>query len=108
MNHRPPSDDKPDSERYLRDTEDGFFFDLDTGIHKPKAYQREAKRNDKTIGPPSWQFWVTTVLSALTLLAVAIYAYLAALQWGEMKRAADATWTAATAASDSVGIAKCP
>jgi hypothetical protein len=102
MNHRPPSDDTPNSERYLRDTADSFFFDVSSGVHKPKAYQGETERKKKAhAGPPSWQFGVTTFLSTLTLLAVGIYAYYAALQWCEMKRAADAAKEAADAAKSS-------
>lgn len=94
MNHRPSREDTPDSERYLRDTADSFFFDLGSGIYKPKAYQGQTKRDQEThVGPPSWQFWVTTIVSTLTLIAVAIYAYYAAGQletmnntYGEIKK----------------------
>jgi hypothetical protein len=107
MNHRPPSDDTPDSERYLRDTADSFFFDLSSGIHKPKAYEHETKRNEEAhIEPPSWQFWVTTIVSTLTLIAVAVYAYYAALQFCQMIRAANATQQAADAASRSATTAE--
>jgi hypothetical protein len=112
MKRHPSSGDKPDPERFLKDTANAFFFDPQSGIHQPKAYQSK-NENDKqsSSGDPAWRFWVTTILSTLTLITVGIYAYYAALQWYEMKRtadaskqAADAAGSAATTAADSANL----
>jgi hypothetical protein len=103
MNHYPPSGDKPDPERYLKDTADAFFFDPQSGIHQPKAYQSRPESNQRASNAdPAWRFCVTTILSALTLIAVSIYACYAALQWREMQKAADAANLSAVAARDAV------
>jgi hypothetical protein len=100
MKKNPASNDKPDGDRYIKDAEDRFFFDSTGGIYKPKSYKTETKSNQET--KQSQRFWVTTIISTLTLFAVGIYAYYAALQWCEMRRAASAAQDAARFAHDAV------
>jgi hypothetical protein len=97
VNDNPTGREKPDGNRYVKDAEDRFFFDGASGIYKPKTYQSENKSSEQTKN--SNQFRVTTAISALTLLAVTIYAYYAALQWCEMKKAADASAKASQTAA---------
>lgn len=108
VSKQPRDNYKEDAERYLRDTADAFFFDPQSGIHQPKAYETRPERADQKTNPnpdPVWRFWVTTIVSVLSLIGLAIYAYYAALQWSEMKRAADATRDAANAATRSANTA---
>jgi hypothetical protein len=105
MDHHPPSDEKPDDTRYLENTKDSFTFDVVSGIYKPKAYEAGKKGSEKTKRTNPWckawtdkKFIITSVLSIFTFFAVAIYAYYAALQWSEMRKATRATQDAAGAA----------
>jgi len=103
MKRNPASEERPDSDRYIKDAEDRFFFDSTSGIYKPKSCKTEPKSSKEA--SKSSRFWVTTIISTLTLLAVGFYAYYAALQWCEMKRAADAAKKAADAATSSASTA---
>jgi hypothetical protein len=100
MSRHPRRKEASDAGRYLRDSEGHFFFDATSGIYKPKTHvtNNESDRDTKEIN----RFRITTVISVLTLLAVAIYAYYAALQWCEMQRAADAAKSAAETAGQSL------
>jgi hypothetical protein len=93
MKRNPASEEKPDSDRYIENAKDRFFFDSIGGIYKPKSYKTESKSGKEA--NKSQRFRITTTISVLTLLAVGIYAYYAALQWCEMKKAADAAQQAA-------------
>jgi hypothetical protein len=103
MKRNPTSEEKPDSDRYVKNAEDRFFFDRTCGIYKPKSCKAETKSSKET--NKSHRFWVTTIISTLTLLAVGFYAYYAALQWCEMRRAADAAKKAADAADSAATTA---
>jgi hypothetical protein len=90
VNDNPTGDEKPNGDRYIKDSEDRFFFDGASGIYKPKAYQTETKSRKQAKN--SQRFLVTTFISALTLIAVGVYAYFAVLQWREMRSASAAAW----------------
>jgi hypothetical protein len=91
---------------YLEAVEPNFFFDSSKGIYKPKAYEPKDQGHGSKNQRPEWsRFAITTIISLLTLLAVAVYAYYAKLQWYEMRRAADAAHDSAVAANSAATTA---
>jgi hypothetical protein len=104
--HQRPKDDDCDPEKYLKDSDNRFLFDLESGIYKPKAYYKKEKRNKFKLLSLSLFQWGTLFLSAATLVFLIKYTNYARLQWCEMKRTADQSVIAATAASNSAIEAK--
>lgn len=108
MNRHPRSDEGKNATRYLRQIDDTYVYDSASGLYKPKSADAEARSQDQQHGRSgSSPFfvnirrdWLAIGISFLTLLAVAIYAYYAARQWTEMKKAAEA-------AKKSADIAAC-
>jgi len=121
MNSDIRSSDKHERDAHLKEIEDTHFFDVDSGIYKPKSCRTEAgDKKQKRGANPSTPFFVNpatdgcfltvATFSALvgfaTFVVVGLYTYFAHGQWQEMIRAATATEKAATAAHSSAVTAE--
>src|SRR3954463_5314278 len=105
----PKNDFRRSVARYFRDVDDTYIFDPATGLYKPRARggaagkQAGTDRRTRFFTDPRTDWYPIIITSAISLLTVGLLAatvYFARFQWIEMKRAADESTTAATAASN--------
>src|SRR5580700_5810222 len=104
MNGDIPSRNKHERDAHLKEIEDTHFFDVDSGIYKPKSSSTETRDKKQKRGTNSSTpffvnlgtdgcFLTVAVFSALTAFAtfvvVGLYTYFAHGQWNEMIRAAN-------------------
>src|ERR1700744_2663175 len=102
MNREPSQRYEYERHQYLDETKDRYFFDVDSGIYKPKSYQTETGREQQTPGASNRSplffnaipdsFTLTIGLFSLctlfvTFLAVVWYASVAEQQRLEMHNA---------------------
>ena len=113
MLRRPAQRNEYDPEQYLRDADNRFSFDPESGIYRPKTDYKEAERKKLKILSLSLFEWGTLILSAATLFFLIKYTNYARLQWKETQktaieagRSANAAETAADTAGDSLKTAK--
>jgi len=102
---RPAQHKDYDPEQYLRDADNRYSFDPESGIYKPKPYDKEKKRAKFKILSLSPFQWGTLILAALTLLFLVKYTNYARLQWKEAKRTSDQSVISANAAQSAAGTA---
>jgi hypothetical protein len=118
MDHYPPGGQKGDSRDNRRAIDDPFILDEASGIYKPKTYRGKKAKYDPDVPRilvevrtprDRYAFTLTaiaTIISAFTLLVIAIYTYYAGEQWRQMIRAADATEESAGAAKSAADTAR--
>ena|ERR1700737_3272669 len=113
MNHRPPSDEKSNTNHYLRQVDDTYIFDCASGLYKPKTYRIEEEGREQQRGKKSKlpffvdvrRDWFTVTISIATLIVISIYTYYAKGQWHEMINAASEAHKNAVAATDAATFA---
>lgn len=90
-----------DPEQYLRDADNRFSFDPESGIYKPKPCNKEKKGKKFKILSLSLFQWGTLLLSGLTLIFLIRYTNYARLQWCAMEKAAEAAKQSAIEAKNA-------
>jgi hypothetical protein len=120
MNRDKSSQEKQYRESHLRDIEDTYSFDADSGIYKPKGYESEKEKKRKARGAgPSTPFFInsgsdgcmvlfaafSSIVAFFTLVIVGFYTYYAHGQWEQMIKAADAAKKSADQTERSVSNA---
>jgi hypothetical protein len=81
MLHRAPSNDKNKADQYLDDISENFFFDVSSGIYKPKTYYKKQNRTRlQKIGHilfvtyrDAKKYWLPIIISTATLVVVIRY-----------------------------------
>src|SRR6266403_3858865 len=102
MGADPKDNDKRNPKRYLRNIDDTYIFDADTGIYKPRAEETEQERKRQHPGSnPESRFFtnprtdwrpvlVATCVSLLTIVLLFFTVRYSRLQYREMRRSAEA------------------
>jgi hypothetical protein len=104
---RPVNEARNNPERYLRNVEDTYVFDLATGLYKPKTcIEKTLSDNKKPGSNPQFRFftnpkrdWLAMAVGVVTLVVLAIYTGYTRKQWKEAQRTADQSTVAANAAA---------
>jgi hypothetical protein len=78
---RPSQSKEYDPDQYLRDADNRFVFDAESGIYKPKSSDEGKKRKKFKILSLSLFEWGSLLLGAATLIFLIKYTNYARLQW---------------------------
>ena len=106
MLRRPSQYRKYDAEDYLRDADNRFLFNPESGIYEPKtSYKKKKAKKFKLLSLSLFQ-WGTLILSALTLFFLIKYTNYSRLQWKAAKGMAESAADSITKAQAAIDQSK--
>lgn len=95
MNKHPSEQQKGQAAEHSRRVPDGYVFDASSGLYKPESYHQESQSEQSSHSKKQHRFfkievrrdWATFIISFVTFLVVAYYAYVTSEIWLQAKLA---------------------